>query len=187
MTQANISLGSDAEHAETGATRVGFTDPAVQFFQRVAGICETVLLVLQCVVAVFRGEFGELIEDAVHLMPADVIQPLRTRRGRSKTNGLKADLLREMAVYAAHVADAGRERYAGADRIRTVALQQHLDFRDNDVVAPPAIVKDALAIIEFRVPVHTHGHSYPVFREKFDNIFLQHRAIGWQTELDLLA
>jgi hypothetical protein len=46
MTQANISFGSDAEHSEACAARVGFTDPGVQLFQRVARIRKAVLPVL---------------------------------------------------------------------------------------------------------------------------------------------
>jgi len=125
-----------------------------------------------------------LVEDAVHFLPADVVQPLRTGRGRSETNSLKTNVLRKMAVNTAHITDAGRERHAGSDRICAVAFQQLLNFRDEDVVAPLAIVKDALAIVEFLVAVHTHGHPDAVFREKIDDLFRQERAVGRQTELD---
>jgi len=42
----HISFGSDAEHSEPCAARVGFTDPGVQLFQRIAGIRKSVLPVL---------------------------------------------------------------------------------------------------------------------------------------------
>src|ERR1700732_2471475 len=67
-----------------------------------------------------------------------------------------------------------------------MTLQELLNFGNNDVITPLSIVKTALPIIEFPVPVNTDGYTNAILRQKLDDLFVQKRRIGRQTELDLL-
>ena len=63
-----------------------------------------------------------------------------------------------------HVVNAVAQRYAGADRIGLMPRQQHFYFRNDDVIAPMPVVKNAHAVVQFFVAVNANSHAQAMLR-----------------------
>jgi hypothetical protein len=117
-------------------------------------------------------------QDTAHLLRADAVETIRIGRRRRESNRAEPDFLRQMLINPPYVRDTGTQRHACADRVGTVALKEHLYFRDNDVVASSPVMEHTHLVIEFAVAINADCDADPVFGEKINHLLVEQCRIG---------
>ena len=92
-----------------------------------------------------------------------------------------------MLIYAAYVTHTCGEGNPRPNGVCAMAFQELLDVRDDDIVAPFAVMENALAVVEFAVPVDTYRDTNVVLGKKFNDFFAEQGCVGRQAEFNLLA
>src|SRR5580704_7190413 len=135
----------------------------MQFLDGVIGVREAVLAALHGTVTILPGQFLKSAQDAVHLLRADTIQTVRVGGCRREPYRAESDFLRQMLINPPHMRYTGAERYTSPDGVGPVALQEHLYFRDDDVVTSSPVMKHSHLVVEFAVSIDANRDADPVF------------------------
>ena len=187
VAERDVPRRSNSKQADSGTTGIGFADTGIQLFQRVAHVGKTVLASLEGVVAILPSQIREGIEDVVHLLCSDMVEPVRARRGRRKSNRIETQFSRQVPVDLFHVAHLGSKRNPRADRIRPVLFQKVFDFRRDDVITTSPIMEHSHLVVQFLVAVDTDRDADAVLGKKVYYLFGEKSSVGSKTELDPLA
>ena len=186
MAQRHVAVGRHSQQAHARPAGIGLAHALVNFFERVLDVRETMVPVLDDVVAEVAGERAELVEHPVESLLADGVLLIRRRRDRREADFPEPELLGEVPVDARDVERVGRQRHARANRPAAVAPQQRLDLRRDDVVAARAGVEDAELVLQVARTVDRDRHADVVLGEELDDLRAEQRRVGREAEVDRL-
>ena len=186
VAERNVAVGRHAHEAEPRAARIGLAHAFVNFLERVAHVREAMAASGERRVEKLGGEVWKPVSTAESPRPRSRIRAATTSSpARSRPPRIRAP--RRDGVDGRDIEILPGERDARADGATTMAREQHLDVRHDEVVAAHAVREDAELVLLLARPVDRHRDADVVRHDPVDDLFAQQRRVRRQTRVDLFS